>query len=83
MTREHFHACPRCGQTVIAHAPRVCDRCAALERARAGGEPLQLFAPAPAPFPGSVPLEGFYRCGECGGIHDTGARCPNPGGVDQ
>lgn len=50
--REHFHACPRCGQTVIAHEPRVCDACRALERVQGAGEPLRLFSPAPAPMRG-------------------------------
>lgn len=53
---DHFYACPRCGQTIIARAPRVCDACAALERARAGGEPLRLFTPAPAPMPGQTAI---------------------------
>lgn len=85
---EHFHECPRCGQTVIGHKPRACDRCAALERARAGGEPLRLFTPAPVQMPGQMQAAAldtgdFYRCALCGGIHDTGAACPNPeGGTD-
>ena len=56
MTPDHFHACARCGQTVLAREPRVCDGCRALERDRAGGEPLRLFAPAPVQIPGQETL---------------------------
>ena len=57
MTREHFHACPRCGQTIIAREPRVCDRCRELARDGARGEPLRLFSPAPAPMPGQETMD--------------------------
>ena len=74
---DHFYACPRCGQTISGAAPRVCDACAALERDRAGGEPLRLFSPAPAPMRGQLDADAFYRCA-CGDIHGAGLDCPNP-----
>lgn len=81
---DHFYACPRCGQTIIGAAPRVCDACAALERDRASGEPLRLFTPAPAPMPGQLQAAAlasghYYRCGACGSLHDVGAACPGVG----
>lgn len=55
---DHFHACTRCGQTVITRAEvpmcATCKTITARQDAAPQGEAMRLFAPAPTQIEGQM-----------------------------